>query len=359
VSVHLGPSGWQDLDGTPAEVCDTLLIDLDGVVYVGPDAVPGAVDSLVRAARLGLTIAYVTNNAARTPETVAEHLSRLGVPAAAEQVVTSAQSAATLLARTSGAGAAVLVVGAEGLRAAIAAVGLRPVTAVADGPVAVVQGFSPETSWRHLLEACVAVRSGLRWVATNPDRTVPTERGIAPGNGALVEVVRATTGIEPEFAGKPFRSIFDEAIARTGAVRALVVGDRLDTDLQGARAADLPGLLVLTGVDGVRQLLRAPPERRPTLLGADLGDLFTAHRAPRPIPGGWCGGLDPEVTCRWTDLGGWLLAAPGTQSLREALEVVRVGCAALWGRGSVGGDDAAAGLLEAMAPWTTSRGWDR
>ena len=110
-----------------------------------------------------------------------------------------------------------------------------------DGPQAVVQGFSPQLSWPMLLEACVAVRSGLPWVATNLDATLPTPRGAAPGNGAFVDVVRRTTGVEPRVAGKPFRPLMDASVQRLHAERGLVVGDRLDTDLAGARRAGLPG----------------------------------------------------------------------------------------------------------------------
>ena len=137
--------------------------------------------------------AFVTNNAARTPETVAAHLRELGVEAQPDDVVTSAQAAATLVLGRVGAGAAVLVVGGEGLRAALIERGLRPVTS-ADDAVAVVQGFAPDVDWQALAEGTFAVRRGLPWIAANLDSTVPTPRGMAPGNGALVGVIAQTTG---------------------------------------------------------------------------------------------------------------------------------------------------------------------
>jgi HAD superfamily hydrolase (TIGR01450 family) len=251
--------------------------------------VRGAPEALAQARRQGTRLAFVTNNAARPPEVVARHLSELGIEAEPADVVTSAQAAATMLASELPAGARVLAVGGEGLRQALTAKGLTPVASADDGPVAVAQGFAPETSWTMLLEACVAVHAGLPWIATNTDLTIPTPRGTAPGNGALVEVVRTATGGTPRVAGKPFRPLMDESCVRTNAQRALVVGDRLDTDIAGAHAAGLPSLLVLTGVSGAPELLRAEPELRPTYLAADLFGLHRPHAAPRRDGDAWVG----------------------------------------------------------------------
>jgi glycerol-1-phosphatase len=281
--------GWGSCSTALSEYHDVLLLDLDGVVYVGPQAVPEAAEALEFARRAGVRLAYVTNNAARPPDVVARHLTELGVPAEATDVVTSAQAAAAMLSAELPGQARVLAVGGEGLRQALIARGLTPVASAEDGPVAVVQGFAPETSWGMLLEACVAVNAGLPWVATNLDLTIPTPRGTAPGNGALVQVVRTATGKTPRVAGKPFRPLMDESCERTGAVRALVVGDRLDTDIAGAHAAGLPSLLVLTGVSGAADLLRATPELRPTYLAADLWGLHQPHAAPRREDGSWVG----------------------------------------------------------------------
>jgi glycerol 3-phosphatase-2 len=260
------------------EAYDLALLDLDGVLYIGPDAVPGAPEAVEAVRRSGMRVSFVTNNASRTGQAVADHLTRLGVAASAADVVTSAMVAAAMLARRLPAGAPVLVVGGQGLRSALTDEGLRPVGSVDDGAAAVVQGFNPELTWRDLAEGTRAVRSGLFWLATNLDLTVPTPYGPAPGNGALVRLIADAAGRGPdEVAGKPKPGSFQEAAHRYGSRRPIVVGDRLDTDLEGARAARQDGLLVLTGVSGARDVLACPPHRRPSYLGRDLGALREPH----------------------------------------------------------------------------------
>ncbi|TGA88988.1 HAD hydrolase-like protein, partial [Streptomyces palmae] len=213
---------------------DTALLDLDGVVYAGGQAIAHAVDSLAAARRGGMHLAYVTNNALRTPQAVAAHLTELGVPAEATDVVTSAQAVARLIADQVPAGARVLVIGGEGLRVALRERGLEPVESAEDDPAAVAQGYGgPELPWGRLAEASYAVARGVPWYASNTDLTIPSARGIAPGNGAAVEAVRIATGRAPQVAGKPLPPMHRETILRTGARHPLVVGDRLDTDIEG------------------------------------------------------------------------------------------------------------------------------
>ncbi|MFB9378879.1 HAD-IIA family hydrolase [Kineococcus gynurae] len=272
------PATLRSSRGTLLEDHDALFLDLDGVVYVGPRAVPHAVDALAHARAAGLRLAYITNNASRPPSAVAEHLRELGIPAEVDEVVSSAQAAAAHLAGTLPPGAPVLVVGGAGLRLALEAVGLRPVSSLAEEPQAVVQGFSPDLGWRELTEGTHAVRSGLPYVASNLDRTVPHPGGPAPGNGLLVDLVSRAAGRGPDVVcGKPERPLFDEAIRRAGVRAPLMVGDRLDTDLQGAVTAGLPGLLVLTGVTGVAELLAAGPHERPRFVAADLRGTGDRH----------------------------------------------------------------------------------
>ncbi|RIQ16046.1 HAD-IIA family hydrolase, partial [Jiangella rhizosphaerae] len=249
---------------------DVALLDLDGVVYIGAHPVPHAPESLQRARAAGMRLAFVTNNASRPPERVAAHLTEIGVEARADEVVTSAQAAARLLAEQLPSGSKVLVVGGEGLDVALREQDLVPVSGADDGPVAVVQGFSPTVDWPMLAEGTYAVASGLPWVATNTDPVVPTDRGRAPGNGTLVDAIRTATGREPVVAGKPEPPMHREAMLRSGATRPLVVGDRLDTDVEGANAADADSLLVLTGVTDPIDLVFAPPRLRPTYVGHDL-----------------------------------------------------------------------------------------
>ncbi|MGO4257476.1 HAD-IIA family hydrolase [Marmoricola sp. RAF53] len=276
---------------------DVAVLDLDGVVYVGPAAVPGAVDALVGAEAAGMHLAFVTNNASRPPEDVAAHLRELGIPAKDGDVVTSAQAAARLMARAVPAGSKVYVIGGPGLEAALRERGLVPVTSPADGPVAVVQGFGPDMPWRRVIDGAILVQNGLPWVASNIDSTVPTPRGPGPGNGALVDLVARFSGRTPVVAGKPEAALFEETLARVGGERPLMVGDRLDTDIDGALGTGWDSLLVMTGVTTLADLARLPADRRPTYVGADLGSL--ALPAPEPVAedgvirlGGWTARTD-------------------------------------------------------------------
>jgi HAD superfamily hydrolase (TIGR01450 family) len=256
---------------------DTALLDLDGVVYRGSDAVPHAVSALLAAAEQGMRLAYVTNNASRTPEAVAQHLVELGLPATPEDVVTAAQAVARMIAESVPAGSKVLAVGGEGLKVALTERGLVPVTSAEDGPAAAVQGYRPDTSWTDLAEIAYAVQRGVPWFAANTDLTMPAARGIAPGNGALVTAVaQACPGQWPRVAGKPEIALHRETMLRTKAERPLVVGDRLDTDIEGANRAGVDSLLVLTGVTTRAQADAADGAHRPTYVAEDLRALLQA-----------------------------------------------------------------------------------
>jgi glycerol-1-phosphatase len=321
-------------DGSPeplAERYDTALVDLDGVVYVGPQAVPRAAPALNLARRRGMRVAFVTNNAARTPQAVADHLQELGVAAEAGDVVTSAQAAARLVAARVPAGSPVLVVGGEGLEAALTELGLKPVGSADDAPAAVVQGFAPQVGWTQLTEGALAVARGLPWVASNVDLTLPTPRGLAPGNGALVGVIRAATGASPEVAGKPELPLHREAVRRTGARRPLVVGDRLDTDIDGANRAGVDSLMVLTGVHGPRDLVAAPDGLRPSYLSEDLSGLLAPHPPVGSRDGqAVCNGWTAEVTDGRLRVGG----------AGERIDALRAMCVAAWAAAPAGAVDA-------------------
>jgi len=261
-----------------AECYDVALLDLDGVVYLAEQPVPGAAAALATARERGMRLAFVTNNASRTPEEVAALLRRLGVPADPAEVVTSAQAAAHYLADRLPAGSPVLVLGATGLVDAVSERGLRPVFSAEERPVAVVQGFFPDITWRNLAEAAVAMRHGAIWLATNLDATVPSPRGALPGNGALVAALQHAVGHPPIAAtGKPDPAMHAESVERSGAKSPIVVGDRLDTDIEGASRVGCPSLLVFTGVTSPAMLLAAPPQHRPDYLGRDLAALLQPH----------------------------------------------------------------------------------
>lgn len=257
-----------------ADSYDALLLDLDGTVYLGGQVIPHVVEALIEASQRGARPMFVTNNASRPPAEVAAVLNGMGVAAADSDVLTSPEAAASMLAQTHPAGSKVLIVGAKALSDAVADAGLAPVRLATDQPVAVVQGHSPDTGWRDLAEACIAIRSGVDWVASNTDVTLPTDRGLLPGNGAMVEALKAATGRTPRVAGKPNRPLLDEAVRRAGSKRPLVVGDRLDTDIEAAVLAGLPSLLVLTGVSTAIDLLEAPSSRRPTHVSFDMRGLI-------------------------------------------------------------------------------------
>ncbi|QKV99691.1 MULTISPECIES: HAD hydrolase-like protein [unclassified Streptomyces] len=324
-SVRTRPEGSGQ---TLNEAYDTALLDLDGVVYAGGNAIDHAVASLAAAREGGMRLAYVTNNALRTPDAVAAHLTELGIPSEAGDVITSAQAVARLISDQVPQGSRVLVVGGEGLRVALRERGLVPVESADDDPVAVVQGYGgPELPWGRFAEASYAVARGLPWFASNTDLTIPSGRGIAPGNGAAVEVVRIATGAEPQVAGKPLPPMHRETILRTGAERPLVVGDRLDTDIEGAFNGEVDSLLVLTGVTDGAQLLAAAPRHRPTYVDADLRGLLTGQ---------------PEVAAAGDGFrcGGWTARAGAEQLELEgdggALDGLRALCAAAWTRAGDG-----------------------
>ena len=213
---------------------DLAMLDLDGVVYVDGEAVPQAAEAIATAREQRMRVAFITNNASRTPSTVAAHLHQLGVHADDADVVTSAQAAARVLVERLGEGARVVLLGAEGLLEAVRAVGLAPV-GVEDDAEAVVTGYGPDVLWREVMRAAVRIREGLWWVASNTDRSIPTAYGVAPGHGVLVETLQRFTGVDPVVAGKPARPLLDETVRRVGGERPLMVGDRLDTDIEGAR----------------------------------------------------------------------------------------------------------------------------
>lgn len=285
-------------DSELSSTYDLAMLDLDGVVYIGRTSVPGAATHLAAASAAGMHLAYITNNASRPPLTIAEHLTDLGIPAREEDVVTAAQAAAHLLAQDLPRGSAVFVIGGLGLFEALREEGLEPVQSSADQPVAVVSGYAPDLQWRTVSEGAILIGTGLPWVASNTDLSVPTPLGRGLGNGVLVEAVARFTGRDPVVAGKPRPPLFEETRRRVGGDRPLMVGDRLDTDIEGAVNSGFDSLLVLTGVTGLPELVAATPARRPSYISAGLEGLCRAHPAPERDGDGY-------------RLGGWYAAAAG------------------------------------------------
>jgi len=286
-----------------AEAFQGVVFDLDGVIYLGDQVVPAAPAALDQVRGLGVRIAFVTNNSYRPPDLVVERLNRLGVKAAAGEVLTSAQAAVRLLGGRDGLdGVRVMVVGGPGLRQALEAAGARVVDGRAwrDAEVVAV-GFDPDLTYAKVRDATLAIRAGARFVGSNPDTTLPTPEGFWPGAGATLALLRSSTGVQPEVAGKPERALLEEAAAAIGAGPYLMVGDRVDTDLDGAHRLGWSTALVLSGVTRL----------------ADLPDLVTA----------------PDQVLR--DVGG-LLDPPGP-AVRPAGEGDRAAADRLLGTGEDGG----------------------
>lgn len=302
---------------TVAERYDGLFFDLDGTLYRGTQVIPGAPESLDS---VSAPVVFVTNNASRRPEGVAEHLRDFGFRAAAGDVMTSAQAALTLLSPDD---VPVLVVGDDSFRSLLREAGFAVVTSADDAPGAVVQGLSKTLAWPDLAEGCLAIRSGARWIATNLDPTIPTERGFLPGNGSLVAAMRVATDAEPVVAGKPSARVFAAAAERVGATNGLVVGDRLDTDIQGGVAAGMDAMAVLTGSVSVPEILAAPPGQRPTHLGESVAALHEPESRMR-IAG------DPLLRCSVEHHGLRIVSAGDAL---DGLSLARAVIAAAWDGG--------------------------
>jgi HAD superfamily hydrolase (TIGR01450 family) len=317
---------------------DGIVCDLDGVVYRGHNAVPHAVESLLSAISAGVVVVFATNNASRAPAEVSAHLDSLGLPGPASRVVTSAQAAARHVAQRYPAGSRVLAIGGEGVRLAVQEAGLFPVSGQAartSGPVvAVVQGYGADVAWTDLAEVAHAVQAGAHWVATNVDNTLPTDRGLAPGNGTLVAAVRHAVSVDPVVVGKPFTPLYDlsASVLGTRIGRTLAIGDRLDTDIIGANDAGMDSMFVFGGVHGWMDVVAAGPRARPRYVATDLRSLFAVHSEPvqdTTDVGAWvCGAARARVSAA----GELAVADAGTLDER-----VRAALWALWNACDISG----------------------
>jgi glycerol 3-phosphatase-2 len=317
---------------TPLDGVLLVLADLDGVVYKGPGAIPYAVES-INAIDSSVRVAYLTNNASRTDAAVADHLTELGLHASPRDIVTSPQAAVTLLKDIVPEGSTILVVGGDGLVDEITKAGYTVTRSALDAPAAVMQGFAPDVGWVHLAEAAFALNGegttgDLPWIATNTDWTIPQARGTAPGNGTLVSAVHTAVGRLPIVAGKPEVAIYREAMTRFGTEAALMIGDRLDTDILGANRAGIPSVLVLTGIDQAKQVLGAVPQERPTYIVDDLRQLHEPY--PETVVT-----EAPGVTR--TTVGGATVRREGATLTVESgsgIDLLRAGAAAIWNSGA-------------------------
>lgn len=335
------------------------MCDLDGVVYRGSQPVQDAVESLNTACERRTRVVYATNNASRAPAAVAAQLREMGIELTDDDVVNSSQAGARRVLRMLGAGARVLAVGGPGLSAALHEYGLEPVTAVelaadpSGGVAAVLQGLGHDIGWPDLAQAAYAIQAGATWVATNLDRTLPTEHGLAPGNGAMIAAVRCAVGSDPVAVGKPAADLYELAAHAAGASldQMLAIGDRLDTDITGAQAAGMDSLMVLTGVDGPVDLSRVTdPVLRPTYVASTLAALFDTYDYPVAHgPGRWrCG----QATVTLSGSGDELRLHTATSDTSDRL--LRAALSALWSQIDTGGsaDHAAAAMTTWLAATT-------
>ena len=275
---------------------DVAFFDLDGVIYLGPIAVPGAVQGIADVRASGARVMFVTNNAARSADAVAEHLTELGFAAGSDDLITSAQVAVEVLAEQLPAGSLLLVTGTKNLVELARSAGFRTTETADDDPDAVLQGYNPGIEWRLLDEASIAVQRGATWYGTNDDLNRPTDRGLVPGLGAQLAVVASTVRQQPIVFGKPHAPMLDFAVKHTGAQRPIFVGDRIDTDIMGGNRAGMPTLLVFTGAHGKRDLLEAGPGDRPTFIGADLRALLEPARVATQDGDAWrCGAATAQL----------------------------------------------------------------
>jgi HAD superfamily hydrolase (TIGR01457 family) len=284
-------------DATPGAALvddyDAVLFDLDGVLYRGSDDVPGAAEAVADVRGRGVRVAFVTNNSSRTPEQVSAKLTEHGIEALPDEVTTSAMATADVLAGRGGATA--FVIGESGIREALRGAGLTIAPDDADRADFVVVGVDSTVTYARLRTAGLLVQRGAALIATNADASYPAPDGLWPGAGALLAVITTTTGRVPEeIVGKPHPALFRSALERAGGTRPLVVGDRLDTDIDGAAGAGWDSLMVLTGVSTDADLIGAP--NLPTYLAPDLSALGRPGASIRRAGDGDAGAIEALLT---------------------------------------------------------------
>ena len=301
---------------------DTLLCDLDGVIYEGTEAIINSVETINNLISQGMPVGYVTNNSSRKPETIAEQLAGFGIQANPENVIGSAKTGVDILSTLIPAGAKVLVVGGEGLRSRVAEAGFVLAKSSDERPAGVIQGFDPSVAWTDLAEAAYSIANGAKWVATNQDWTIPREKGIAPGNGTLVSAVHTAVGQLPIVAGKPEPAIFKTAVEHFAAKQAIFVGDRIDTDIRGANRAEIASVLVMTGISTRKEVLGVKREDRPSFIIETMAELLHDYDQPKKTKHGYsCKGVAVEL------LGNKVLVTHGDP---KSIGALRAACAVIY-----------------------------
>jgi 4-nitrophenyl phosphatase len=228
---------------------DAVVLDMDGVLWKGSDLLPGFFELFQMLDQRSIPYLTLTNNARKTPEKIQARFSANNVDIGLDQILTSAIGAAQYLSQELAPNSSIYVIGEEGLRQALIEAKFQVLNR-SDNADAVVVGLDIEATWAKLAEATYAISAGARFIGTNPDGSIPTERGNAPGNGALLAAISTPTGKQAEIIGKPEPYLYNLAIQRLGtnASRTLAVGDRLNTDVLGGKRAGMLTALIMTGV---------------------------------------------------------------------------------------------------------------
>lgn len=322
---------WNALghEARPSDLIQVALVDLDGCVFAGEKALPDSIDTLSELISRGISVCFVTNNASKTQQQVRDKLIGFGLKGDYD-IMTASIGAARFVSTKLERGDKVLAVGGPGVVESLEAEGFNVVYSAYDKPRAVVQGYGADVGWPQLREAAHAIQNGAWWVATNMDTTLPTERGLAPGNGALVGAVQHTTDQKPYIVGKPESHLYDLVLADHPDSTAIAIGDRLGTDIAGAVNANIASLLVLTGVSTPLDLVNAHREERPTYVGATMAALFDKHPAATIEPdGARCGNATASVTAN---------VLKGTSPDTEPdLNLLRASAVAAWSTADEGG----------------------
>lgn len=301
---------------------DTVLCDLDGVIYEGKEAIVDSVETINKFIAQGVSVGYVTNNSSRKQETIADQLAGFGIRTEPENIISSAKTGVEILATLIPAGAKVLVVGGEGLRSRVLEAGFELVVNSDEKPAGVIQGFDPSVAWTDLAEASYSIANGAKWVATNQDWTIPREKGIAPGNGTLVSAVHTAVGQLPIVAGKPEPAIYKTALEHFGSKKAIFIGDRIDTDIRGANRAEIDSVLVMTGISTRKEALGLKQEDRPVFIIETMAELLYDYDQPKKTKRGFaCRGVEVEL------LGNKVLVTNGDP---KSIGALRAACAVIY-----------------------------
>jgi 4-nitrophenyl phosphatase len=249
------------------------VIDMDGVLWHGSQPLAGlhAFFRVLRQRHIRLVLA--TNNASRTPEQYVEKLAGMGVAVARGEILTSALATAHYLRQQPANGARVYAIGGPGVQQALAEAGFSLCGLYEVGADFVVCGMDPDLSWDKLATATLNLRAGARFVGTNPDLSLPTERGLTHGNGAILAALQAATGVAPTIIGKPEPHLYQRALELLGSrpEETVAIGDRIDTDILGSVRAGLPSVLVLSGVSRAEDL--ADYDCAPTWVRQDIREI--------------------------------------------------------------------------------------